>query len=104
MHSELMKASFIGIAEKLLVEYENNQIVVFNTLSVLRRINNYTFYQELASNLLLTFFSLFDFYYQKAKNEPENLSSTVLKEIIAILGNIGKYRFYLKSGTSGNFC
>ena len=94
--------NYLILAKKLLVEYSINNNMVLYIVSTLRRIRDDDFYEQMSQELLYTFFALFDYYYIAAKKEVEeykekkislsNLSNQtqfiVLKELIAILGNI----------------
>ena len=109
--------NYLNLAKELLVKYSKNTNIVFNTVSTLRRIKNNVFYNKMSQELLFTYFALFDYYYINVKKEIEiyksqeislNILSNqtkfiVLKELVAILGNISKNEIHSKPFIEKNF-
>ena len=109
--------NYLNLAKELLVKYSKNTNIVFNTVSTLRRIKNNAFYNKMSQELLFTYFALFDYYYINVKKDIEiyksqeislNILSNqtkfiVLKELVAILGNISKNEIHSKPFIEKNF-
>jgi hypothetical protein len=84
------------------MRFSKNNFIIFSVISTLRRIKDEEYMDLIAEELLFTFFALFDYFYLTVKkvveNEKEsNLASLsnrfefiILKELVAILGNIVK--------------
>lgn len=107
---DLKDQNYLELAKKLVVNYSTNNNIIFFTVATLRRIKDEEFYNTMSKELLYTFFALFDYYYITVKKEIDMLKEkkndlsvlsnqtqfVVLKEIIAILGNIVKNDIHLK--------
>ena len=110
IQEDLRDQNYLDLAKKLVVNYSTNNNIVYFTVATLRRIKDEDFYNKMSQELLYTFFALFDYYYiavkkeiNELKDKKENISilSTqtqfvVLKEIVAILGNIVKNEIHSK--------
>lgn len=110
IQAELNDLDFIETSKTLLVKFSKNNFIIFTTLSTLRRIRDIQYVEKIATDLLYTFFALFDFFYLSAKEiiknqgEGSDLESNadfksqilILKELTAILGNIVKYKEHSK--------
>lgn len=104
IQEDLRDQNYLDLAKKLVVNYSTNNNIVFFTVATLRRIKDEEFYNKMSQELLYTFFALFDYYYITVKKEIDMLKEkkfdlsvlstqtqfVVLKEIVAILGNIVK--------------
>ena len=113
---ELIDLDFLIIAKEILIKFSNQNFILFNVLSTLRRIRDDEYLEKITEELLYTFFALFDYFYIKTKTIfEENLEKVekaeehkgsshipkehilvdrlefiILKELVAILGNIVK--------------
>jgi hypothetical protein len=116
IQSELIDLDFLVIAKEILIKFSNQNFILFNVLSTLRRIRDEEYLEKITEELLYTFFALFDYFYIKTKTSfEEKLEKTeiaekheessesrkefflddrfefiILKELVAILGNIVK--------------
>lgn len=107
IQSELKDLSYLEIAKQILMKYSKNKFLIFNILSTLRRIKDQEYVDKITEELLFTFFALFDYFYLTTKKEieqdPEKINTLsnkfdfiILKELVAILGNIVKDEFHSK--------
>ena len=115
IQEDLRDQKYLELAKKLIVNHSTNNKIVYFTIATLRFIKDDDFYNTMSQELLYTFFALFDFYYITVKKEINALQSektndniqqlaklssethfVVLKEIIAILGNIIKNEIHSK--------
>lgn len=90
------------------MKFSKNNFIIFNVISTLRRIKDEEYMDKIAEELLYTFFALFDYFYLSVKKEMEtskdgttqglsnNFEILIIKELIAILGNIVKDEFHSK--------
>jgi hypothetical protein len=104
VQSELKDQKFLEISKQILMKYSKNNFILFNIVSTLRRIKDEEYFEKITEELLFTFFALFDYFYLNTKKDLEieisknsNLESLsnrfdfiILKELVAILGNIVK--------------
>ena len=103
IQEELCSLNYLALAKKLLQTYSTNDNIILLVISTLRRIKDEKFYEKMCLELLYTFFTLFDYYYLDSKKEfniikTENKNINllpqsklaILKELVAILGNIIK--------------
>ena len=116
IQEDLRDQKYLELAKKLIVNHSKNNKIVYFTIATLRFIKDDDFYNTMSQELLYTFFALFDFYYITVKKEINTLQSektndniqqlaklssethfVVLKEIIAILGNIIKNEIHSKT-------
>ena len=109
IQSELQEQNFLELAKEILMKYSKNNFIIFNIISTLRRIKDEEYINKIAKELLYTFFALFDYFYLTVKKEIEkynkedeinNLSNKfefiILKELVAVLGNIVKDEVHSK--------
>lgn len=105
----MIDQEFLDLAKQIMVKFSKNYFIVFNVISCLRRIRDEEYMDKIAEELLFTFFALFDYFYLTVKKEVDNkntnnksgLSSNgfeilILKELVAILGNIVKDEYHCK--------
>lgn len=116
IQEDLFSLNYLTLAKKLLVTYSASTNIILFIISTLRRIKNDKFYEKMSQELLFTFFTLFDYYYldskkefNKIKIENKNINLltqpkfTILKELIAILGNIIKNEEHAKPFLDKNY-
>lgn len=94
---ELKDKNFLEIAKTILMKYSKNTFLIYNIVSILRRIKDEEFEILMTQELLFTFFALFDYFYLSSKQcYQESVKKDIifdlliLKELVAILGNIVK--------------
>lgn len=94
---EIKEKNFIELAKTILMKYSKNNFLIFNVVSILRRIKDDEFEVMMTTEFLYTFFALFDYFYLSSKQNYKESSKTdvqfdllILKELVAILGNIVK--------------
>ena len=101
IQNELKDSKFLEFSKELLIKYSKNNFIIYNVVSILRRIKDEDNLGKIAEDFLYTFFALFDYFYLNAKQYyKENTIKTqeqelqfellIIKELIAILGNISK--------------
>ena len=94
---ELVDLKFLEVGKELMMKYTQNPIILFSTISILRRIKDKEFMTKMTEELLLTFFALVDHLYvelkewklnKENKEGENNIKVLIMKEIIALLGNL----------------
>jgi hypothetical protein len=104
---ELKDQNILEMAKLILMRYSKNYFIIFNTLSCLRRIKDDEYMDIITEELLYTYFALFDYFYLTIKKELEaqtrenfnranKFEYIILKELVAILGNIVKDEIHSK--------
>jgi hypothetical protein len=110
---ELKDLNYLDTAKNILMKFSKNNFLIFNVLSTLRRIKDEEFVQKITEELLFTYFALFDYFYLTVKKEIEGekkrsgesffklenmnrFEFIILKELVAILGNIVKEEIHSK--------
>ena len=84
------------------MKYSKNEFIIFNIISTLRRIKDEEYMDKIAEEFLFTFFALFDYFYLAAKKITHIQDNSckfeflILKELVAILGNIVKDEIHSK--------
>ena len=110
VQSELIDHNYLKLAKEILIKYSNNNFILFNVISSLRRIRDEEYLEKVTEELLYTYFALFDYFYLKTKKSLEDCENSceessistnsfdfiILKELVAILGNIVKDEFHTK--------
>ena len=109
-----MELNYLDLAKQLLVRYSKNNLIILNVISTLRRIKDNEYLDKIAEDLLYTFFALFDYFYltakeiislekekngeiqEKIKLNQNMFELIILKELVAILGNIVKNESHSK--------
>lgn len=94
-----------------MINFSKNNLIIYSLISILRRISDKEFLNQISKEFLYTFLALLDFYYVNVKEripnkfslesdnkkeyyveyknkEEEELDLTILKEITALLGNL----------------
>ena len=94
---EIKDKNFIELAKTILMKHSKNNFLIYNVVSILRRIKDEEFEVLVATEFLYTFFALFDYFYLSSKQCYKDCSKKdvkfdllILKELVAILGNIVK--------------
>ena len=99
IQAEMRESVFLELSKELLVKYSKNNFIIYNIVSIIRRIKNEDNLSKIAEDFLFTFFALFDYFYltakqyykeHKSKEDGYQFELLIIKEIIAILGNISK--------------
>ena len=94
---EIKDKNFLELAKNMLMKYSKNNFLIFNVVSILRRIKDEEFEMLMTQELLFTYFALFDYFYlstkqsyQESTQKDVKFDLLILKELVAILGNIVK--------------
>jgi hypothetical protein len=101
IQDELIELNFIDVAKDTMMKYSKNEFIIYNVVSCLRRLRDQSYLDQIAEEFLFTFFALFDYFYLSVKNMIEKDNSNkfevlILKELVAILGNIVKDEIHSK--------
>jgi hypothetical protein len=110
VQSELIDQNYLKLAKEILIKYSNHNFILFNVISSLRRIRDEEYLEKITEELLYTYFALFDYFYLKTKKSLEDCENSsekfsistnsfdfiILKELVAILGNIVKDEIHTK--------
>jgi len=94
---EIKEKNFLELAKNMLMKYSKNNFLIYNIVSILRRIKDEEFEMLMTQELLYTYFALFDYFYLSTKQSYQDSNQKdvkfdllILKELVAILGNIVK--------------